>query len=132
MAAPPTAPADPETAGPPETPQPSRDPQRRLLRPENRLPMAHATARVPAVYTPSCRQGVFSETPIHPFGCLCFRTGAKGRFLARKEISTSHPATRLDRYSLFNLGVLITGGRDLLCVSLAVWIVPTQSIGGLA
>ena len=49
MATPPTAPADPETAGPPETPQPSRDPERRLLRPDNRLPMAHATARVPAV-----------------------------------------------------------------------------------
>jgi Transposase DDE domain len=49
MAAPPTAPAAPETAGSAETPQPSRDPERRLLRPENRLPMAHASARVPAL-----------------------------------------------------------------------------------
>src|SRR5918998_6198340 len=52
------------------------------------------------LYSPNCRQGYFSETHIQPLGCLCVRTGSKGRFLAREEISTSHLATRLDRYPL--------------------------------
>jgi hypothetical protein len=43
---------------------------------------------------------VFSETHIHLLGCLCVRTGAKGRFLAREEILTRHLAVRLDGYSL--------------------------------
>src|SRR5215210_4771582 len=38
--------------------------------------------------------------PYSPFGCLCVRTGAKGRFLARREILTRQLATRLDGYSL--------------------------------
>src|SRR5918997_5127028 len=46
------------------------------------------------------RQLWFPETPIRPLRCLCVKTGAKGRFLAREEISTRHLATRLDRYSL--------------------------------
>src|SRR5215208_4634791 len=50
-------------------------------------------------YSPNCRQGVFSETPIHPLGCLCVRTGAMGRFLARGQILSSHLAIRLDGYS---------------------------------
>ncbi len=52
------------------------------------------------LYSPDCRQGVFPETPIRPFVYLCVRSGAKGRFLAREEISTSHLGTRLDGYSL--------------------------------
>src|SRR5215216_6565414 len=51
------------------------------------------------VYSPSCRQGLFSETPIHPLGCLYVRTGAMGRFLSRGEISTRYLATPLDGYS---------------------------------
>jgi hypothetical protein len=43
-------------------------------------------------YSPGCRQDVFSETPIHPLGCLCVRIGAKGRLLAPGVISTSHLA----------------------------------------
>ncbi len=35
-------------------------------------------------------QGGFSETPIYTLGCLCVRTEARGRFLARGEISTKH------------------------------------------
>src|SRR5215216_894691 len=39
-------------------------------------------------YSPNCRQGVFSETPIHPLGCLCVRTGAKGRLARQRHNST--------------------------------------------
>jgi hypothetical protein len=34
-------------------------------------------------------------------------TGAKSRFLAREEISTSHLATRLDRYSLLDFQQMV-------------------------
>ncbi len=52
-----------------------------------------------APYSPNFRQDVFPETHIHPLGCLCIRTGAMGRILARGEILTRHLATRLDGYS---------------------------------
>jgi hypothetical protein len=51
------------------------------------------------LYSPNCRQGVFPETPIHPLGCLCVRTGAEGRLARRRHHSTRHLATRLDGYS---------------------------------
>ncbi len=44
------------------------------------------------LYSLDCLEGVFSETHIQPLGCLCVRTGAKGRFLARGEILTKQLA----------------------------------------
>ena len=43
------APARRQQQGTPQDPRPARDPKRRLLRPEERLPLAAATPRVPAV-----------------------------------------------------------------------------------
>jgi len=54
----------------------------------------------PGLYSPGCRQGGFPETSIQPIGCLCVRTGAKGRLARRRHNSTRHLATRLDGYSL--------------------------------
>src|SRR5215210_6779017 len=66
--------------------------------------MSHASPEAKVLprglYSPSCRQGQFSETSIPSLGCLCVRTGAKGRFRAREQISTRYLATRLDGYSL--------------------------------
>jgi hypothetical protein len=59
------------------------------------------------LYSPNFRQGLFSETPIHPLGCLCVRTGAKGRFSRRRDVSSRHLATRLDRYSLLQRFALL-------------------------
>ncbi len=55
-------------------------------------------------------KGVFSETPIHPLGCLCVRTGVKGRFCNRLQNTTKHLATRLDGYSPDWLDVLANQG----------------------
>jgi transposase len=49
MGAPRTPPTGPEAARTAEAPQPTRRPRRRLLRPKERLPMAHAPARFPAL-----------------------------------------------------------------------------------
>ena len=62
--------------------------------------MANAKGLPRCPYSPSCRQGGFPETPIRPLGSLCVRTAAKGSFYRRREISSRHLATRLDRYSL--------------------------------
>src|SRR5215218_10100720 len=50
-------------------------------------------------YSPSCRQGEDSETPIHPLGCLCVRTGAKRSFGSVPPLMSRQLATRLDGYS---------------------------------
>src|SRR5215203_3621511 len=52
------------------------------------------------LYSPNCRQGGFSETAIHPLGCLCVTTGGEGRIVLRRTISSRHLVTRLDRYTV--------------------------------
>jgi hypothetical protein len=73
----------------------------------------------PGLYSPSCRELSFSETHIQPSGCLCVRTGAERSFCKRLQNSSSHLATRLDRYSLLDSGSVSIRGNYRVPVSKA-------------
>src|SRR5215216_2988066 len=62
------------------------------------MPPHEALRTASTLYSPNCRQGVFSEAPIHPLGYLCVRTRAKGSFCNRLQNSSIHLATPLNEY----------------------------------